>query len=397
MQRLDEIGTDATYPADSGMARGDLPGFARPVLSRASILGRSLANRAVVAPMSRVSAAEGGLATKRMQEYYGAFARGGFAVVITEGTYTDTAASQGYDRQPGIATERQAQAWRPIANELRKAGTVAIMQLMHAGALSQRTGAKVRTIAPSRVQPRGRMMTEYGGSGPYRLPSEMTERDIWSVSEGFAQAARHALLAGFDGIEIHAANGYLLDQFNTTYTNQRTDRYGVTPENRIRLTAQIVERIRAASPDDFIVGVRLSEAKVNDFGYRWPGEQLEAATIFTTLASDGASYFHLAGEGRGFHDAVETMTEPFTTLARRLTGLPVIANGGLGDPDVADEVIRGEHADLVAIGRTALANPDWPGRVERGSAIAPFSPEILSPSASISNSDRWLKSREEAA
>ena len=388
---------DARHLTDSGIARADLNGLTRPVLSSASFFGRSLANRAVVAPMSRVSAAEGGLATKRMQEYYGAFARGGFAVVITEGTYTDTAASQGYDRQPGIATERQAQAWRPIANELRKAGTVAIMQLMHAGALSQRTGAKVRTIAPSRVQPRGRMMTEYGGSGPYRLPSEMTEGDIWSVSEGFAQAARHALLAGFDGIEIHAANGYLLDQFNTTYTNQRTDRYGVTPENRIRLTAQIVERIRAASPDDFIVGVRLSEAKVNDFGYRWPGEQVEAATIFTRLASAGASYFHLAGEGRGFRDAVQTMTEPFTTLARRLTGLPVIANGGLGDPDVADEVIRGGHADLVAIGRTALANPDWPGRVELGSAIAPFNPEMISPSASIDNSDHWLKSRGEAA
>ncbi len=114
-----------------------------------------------------MSAAEGGLATKRMQEYYGAFARGGFAVVITEGTYTDTAASQGYDRQPGIATEGQAEAWHPIASEIRDAGALAIMQLMHAGALSQRTGRKGRTIAPSRIQPRGRMMTEYGG--PVRI------------------------------------------------------------------------------------------------------------------------------------------------------------------------------------------------------------------------------------
>jgi len=384
---------DARHLTDSGMARADLNGLTRPVLSSASFFGRSLANRAVVAPMSRVSAAEGGLATERMQAYYGTFARGGFAVVITEGTYTDTDASQGYARQPGIATEGQAEAWHPVASEIRDAGGVAIMQLMHAGALSQRTGGKGRTIAPSRVRPRGRMMTEYGGSGPYRLPSAMAESDIKSVRDGFARAASRALLAGFDGIEIHAANGYLLDQFNTTYTNQRTDRYGVTPENRIRLTAEIVETIRSATPNDFIVGVRLSEAKVNDFEYRWPGRQGEAATIFTTLASAGASYFHLAGEGRGFRDAVETMTEPFTTLAGRLTGLPVIANGGLGDPDLADEVIRGGHADLVAIGRTALSNPDWPGRIESRSPITPFNHEMLSPSASIDNSDRWLTSR----
>jgi len=370
-------------------------GVVRPVLSSTSFFGRSLPNRAVLAPMSRVSAAEGGLATKRMQEYYGAFARGGFAIVITEGTYTDTDASQGYDRQPGIATEPQAEAWRSVANEIRATGAVAIMQLMHAGALSQRTRGNRRTIAPSRIRARGLMMPSYGGSGPYRLPSAMTEGDIRSAREGFARAASRTLDAGFDGIEIHAANGYLLDQFNTTYTNQRTDHYGGTPENRIRLTAEIVDTIRSAAPSDFIVGVRLSEAKVNDFEYRWPGGQDEATTIFSTLASVGVSYFHMAGEGRGFRDAIGSTTEPFTTLARRLTGLPVIANGGLGDPALADEVIRDGHADLIAIGMTALSNPDWPGRIERGSTIAPFNPEMLSPSATIENSDLWLNSRGE--
>ncbi len=382
----------------SAIATNDLTkGFTRPVLSSASFFGRSLPNRTVVAPMSRVSATEGGLATERMQRYYGAFARGGFAVVITEGTYTDADASRGYDRQPGIATQVQAETWRPIANEIRAAGAVAILQLMHAGALSQRTLKKGRTIAPSRIQPRGQMMPEYGGTGPYPLPLEMTEDDIRSVREGFARGARRARDVGFDGIEIHAANGYLLDQFNTAYTNQRTDRYGGTSENRIRLTAEIVESTRRAIPDDFIVGVRLSEAKVNDFGYRWPGGPVEAATIFTTLVSAGASYIHMAGEGRGFRDAIGRSTEPLTTLARRLTGLPVIANGGLGDPDLADEVIRGGHADLIASGRAALANPDWPRRIERGSTVTPFNREMLSPSASIENSDRWLESREDAA
>ena len=379
-------------------AKSDLTkSLTRSVLSPASLLGRSLPNRTVIAPMSRVSATEDGLATERMQRYYGAFARGGFAVVITEGTYTDEDTSQGYNRQPGIATQAQADAWRPVANEIHAAGAVAIIQLMHAGSLSQRTPDKRRTIAPSRIQPCGQMMPEYGGSGPYPLPVEMTDGDIRSVREGFVRAAVRARDVGFDDVEIHAANGYLLDQFNTTYTNQRTDRYGGTPGNRIRLTAEIVETIRSAIPNDFIVGVRLSEAKVNDFEYRWPGGSDEAATIFTTVASAGASYIHMAGEGRGFRDAIGSSTETFTKLARRLTRLPVIANGGLGDAELADEVIRAGHADLIAIGRAALANPDWPRRVERGSTIAAFNHEMLSPGASIENSDRWLRSRGNAA
>ncbi len=263
---------DAKHQVALRIARNDLTKrLTHPLLSSASFLGRSLPNRTVVAPMSRVSAAEGGLATQRMQRYYAAFARGGFAVVITEGTYTDTDASQGYDRQPGMATPAQAEAWRPVANEIRAAGAVAIMQLMHAGGLSQRTPVIGRTIAPSRIQPRGQMMPEYGGSGPYPVQLAMTKDDIRSVRDGFARAARRARNVGFDGIEIHAANGYLLDQFNTTYTNPRTDRYGGPPEKRIRLTAEIVETIRSAAPNDFIVGVRVSEAKVNDFYYRWPG------------------------------------------------------------------------------------------------------------------------------
>jgi len=367
------------------------------VLSPVSMHGRCLPNRTVVAPMSRVSATADGRATLEMRRYYGDFARGGFGIVITEGTYTDANASQGYDCQPGIATEAQAEAWRPVSKEIREAGAIAIMQLMHAGSLSQRTLRRGRTIAPSQIQPRGRMMPEYGGSGPYRLPTEMTLDDIRAVREGFARAAKRAREAGFDGVEIHAANGYLLDQFNTTYTNRRTDQYGGKPENRIRLASEVIEAVRTAIPTDFIVGVRVSEAKVNDFEYRWPGGTKEAATIFTALAAAGASYIHMAGEGRGFREALEDNAEPYTKLARRLTGLPVTANGGLGDPRLADQVIQQGYADLVAIGRAALANPDWPKRIQQGTRIMPFSPAMLSPNATIENSTRWLKSQEHAA
>lgn len=362
--------------------------LSRPVLSPVEMFGRRLRNRLAVAPMTRVSAHGDGLATDRMKDYYRDFARGGFAIVITEGTYTDKDASQGYDRQPGITDRRQANSWAPIATAISDHGSLAIMQLMHAGALSQKQEPG-RTIAPSAVPPLGEMMPAYGGSGPYRLPSAMTTTDLAEVRNGFVAAARRARRAGFHGVEIHAANGYLLDQFITEYTNRRDDEYGGSVSARIRYPAEIVAAVRDASPDDFVVGVRVSEAKVNDFNYRWGGKS-EAETIFVALAEAGASYIHVAGEGRGFRESSSDKREPLSTMARRITGLPVIANGGLHDPDLADDVILDEHADLIALGRAALATPDWPRRIANGERVVAFENEIISPSASIQNTDAWF-------
>ena len=365
----------------------------RPILSEVELFGRTLRNRLSVAPMSRVSATDDGFATNRMKRYYREFARGGFGIVITEGTYTDEDASQGYDRQPGIANEQQETSWAPVASAIGEAGSLAIMQLMHAGALSQGQSHTGRTIAPSAVQPLGEMMPEYGGSGPYRLPTAMTASDLAQVREGFVAAAARARRAGFDGVEIHAANGYLLDQFITQYTNLRDDEYGGSPTARIRYTAEIVAAVRKSSPADFVVGVRVSEAKVNDFQYRWPAGAAEARTIFTALAESGASYIHMAGEGRGFREYISGQQEPLTTVARRMTGLPVIANGGLHDPDLADAVIQGGHADLIALGRAALATPDWPRKLAKGEPVPPFDHGMISPSASIENTDAWIDRR----
>ncbi len=363
---------------------------ASALLSEVDLFGRTLQNRLVVAPMSRVSAIDGGLASDRMKTYYRDFASGGFGIVITEGTYTDEDASQGYDRQPGIANEEQAVAWAPIASAIADARGFAIMQLMHAGALSQRQSRTDRIIAPSAVQPLGKMMPEYGGSGLYRLPTAMTPNDLAEVRDGFVAAAARARQAGFHGVEIHAANGYLLDQFLTRYTNRRDDVYGGSAAARIRYAAEIVNAVRRSLPPDFVVGVRISEAKVNDFKYRWPGGAAEAETIFSVLAEAGASYIHMAGEGRGFRESTSSEKEPMTSLARRVTGLPVIVNGGLDDPDLANEVIKGGYADLNAIGRAALATPDWPRRIEQGDPLIAFDPEMISPSACIENTDEWF-------
>lgn len=199
--------------------------------------GLSLSNRLAVAPMTRVSATADGHATKQMADYYEAFAAGGFGLVITEGIYTDNAHAQGYLFQPGLADDAQRDAWRTAVDRVHAHGGRVVAQLMHAGALSQGNAHRITTKGPSAVLPAGQQMAFYRGEGPYRIPEAMSADDISEAVEGFAQAARRAQEAGFDGVEVHGANGYLLDQFLTAHTNLREDCYGGSLANRLRLTS----------------------------------------------------------------------------------------------------------------------------------------------------------------
>jgi 2,4-dienoyl-CoA reductase-like NADH-dependent reductase (Old Yellow Enzyme family) len=361
-----------------------------PALRPGRIGALQLANRLAVAPMTRVSAAPDGTPTPEMAEYYGAFAQGGFGLVITEGTYTDTAYSQGYLNQPGLVSERHVAAWREVTAQVHGAGTPIVAQLMHAGALSQGNPYRSQTAGPSAVTPLGEKMPEYGGHGPWPAPNEMSETDIKEAVGGFAAAAANARAAGFDGVEVHAANGYLLDQFLTDYTNRREDAYGGPAANRVRLTAEVVAAIRAEVGPDWCVGVRLSQTKVNDFRYRWPGGARDAETIFTALADAGATYLHIASEGR---DWIETARldggVTITGLARRVSGLPVIANGGMHRPEQAARVLEDGHADVLSLARGALANPDLPRRLAEGRALEEFDHAMLHPMATLDNARRW--------
>jgi NADH:flavin oxidoreductase / NADH oxidase family/Histidine kinase-, DNA gyrase B-, and HSP90-like ATPase len=173
-------------------------------------IGRvQLKNRLSVAPMTRVSAMADGTPTARMVEYYQAFAAGGFGLIVTEGTYPDDRFSQGYFNQPGIVTRSHVDGWRRITDAVHEADGVIFLQIMHAGALSQCNRA---TIAPSAVKPLGTKMPEYGGTGEFPIPNAMSKLDLQQTVESFANAASRAEVARFDGIEIHGANGYLLDQ-----------------------------------------------------------------------------------------------------------------------------------------------------------------------------------------
>lgn len=356
------------------------------ILSPTDINPIKLKNRLAVAPMTRVSATESGNATTTMARYYERFAKGGFGLVITEGIYTDQKFSQGYSCQPGISDEEQAQAWLAVTRSIHDHGAIVFAQLMHAGALSQGNRFTGRSAAPSAIRPKGTQMAFYYGEGQYPMPSAMTDEDIADVIEGFAQAAARTVdIAGFDGIEIHGANGYLLDQFLTDYTNMRDDRWGANVRARLELTLEVIKAVKqvaGAHP----VGVRISQGKVNDFDHKWAGSEADAEVIFGTLADANVDFIHVT-EREAWQPAFANNEASLVKLARRFAAdIPIIANGGLHNPADANIALR-DGADLIAIGKAALANPDLPLRLAGGQPLANFEPSILGPIANIKASE----------
>lgn len=359
-----------------------------PALKETTLHGHPLSNRFALAPMTRVSADADGTPTDLMVQYYQSFAAGGFPLLITEGTYTDPISAQAYPHQPGLVTDRHQQGWKKITHAVHATGGRIILQLMHGGALSQHLPVPV---SASSIQPLGKMLAGYSPQqGPYLVPRALSLSEIDAIIKGFADTARRAEQAGFDGIEVHGANGYLLDQFLTAETNHRTDQYGGSLENRARLIKDIIQAIKTQVHADFIVGVRLSQAKVNDHDYFWPNGVEDATIIFTTVAAAGADYIHFASESKGFHYNSYTQDGvSLPKLARTLTGLSIIANGGLQDPEISQNVIEEGHADLIAIGKTALLNPDLPGKLKQGQDVIPFTFDVFKYGVTLADQTRW--------
>ncbi|CAB3912950.1 NADH oxidase [Achromobacter aegrifaciens] len=356
--------------------------------------GLTLANRLAVAPMTRVSATEDGRATPQMADYYAAFAAGGFGLVITEGIYTDRAHAQGYLFQPGLTDDAQRDAWRAVVDRVHAHGGRIVAQLMHAGALSQGNPYRGTTKGPSAVQPKGQQMAFYRGDGPYRTPEAMSDEDIAEAIDGFAQAARRAQEAGFDGVEIHGANGYLLDQFLTTHTNLRTDRYGGNLDNRLRLTLEVIQAVRQATGQRYVVGVRSSQGKVNDFTHKWEGGEADAAQIYRTLGAQPIDYLHTT-EFEAWRPAFGDQGPSLAALARRHVAVPVLANGSLHDPMAANGMMARQEADFVSLGRGALTHSDWPARLRAGAAMESFDRGLLAPIADLANAARHREARPE--
>ena len=344
-------------------------------------------NRFIVAPMTRVSANPEGTPNNEMQNYYVDYALGGFGLIITEGTYFDELHSQGYENQPGIANQSHVEGWRKIVDAVHKQNVPIIQQLLHAGALIQKNRYVSHAISPSPIQPVGEMAPRYIGSGRFPIPREIEKDEIKQVIRSYGDAAARSMEAGFDGIEIHGANGYLPDQFLTTYTNKREDEFGGTLENRLRFHCEVVKEVRKSIGTNATLGIRISQTKINDFEHEWPGQVNDAKIIFSRIAEAGPDYIHISTH-KGLVEVFDSKRN-LASLAKEYSGITVIGCGGLHDHIKAQRVLEDGDADFIAIGKGALADPALPNKISTGTSPSIFDPDMISPVATISNTRDW--------
>ena len=344
-------------------------------------------NRFIVAPMTRVSANPEGTPNNEMQNYYVDYALGGFGLIITEGTYFDELHSQGYENQPGIANQSHVEGWRKIVDAVHKQNVPILQQLLHAGALIQKNRYVSHAISPSPIQPVGEMAPRYIGSGRFPIPREIEKDEIKQVIGSYGDAAARSMEAGFDGIEIHGANGYLPDQFLTTYTNKREDEFGGTLENRLRFHCEVVKEVRKSIGTNATLGIRISQTKINDFEHEWPGQVNDAKIIFSRIAEAGPDYIHISTH-KGLVDVFNSKRN-LASLAKEYSGITVIGCGGLHDHIKAQGVLEDGDADFIAISKGALADSALPNKISAGTRPSEFNPEMISPVATISNTRNW--------
>lgn len=324
-----------------------------------TIAGKQLTNRIAMAPMTR-SRAYGPDAgpTSLMAAYYAQ--RAGAGLIVTEGTQPSVV-GQGYPNTPGLHSAEQITAWRRVTDAVHEAGGVIVAQLMHTGRIGHPSLLPdgMVPVGPSAVAATGQVYT-VDGMKDYVTPVELTEDGIAETIADFARAARNAIDAGFDGVEVHGANGYLLHQFLSTNANLRTDRWGGSIEGRIRLTTDVVRAV-ADAIGAHRVGLRISPANpLNDIvedGYRETYVALVEA-----LEPIGLAYLHAMEMGP------QTDRDLTVELRKRFSGSfilnPSTPDGFTGVDELA--LVEDGTADMVSFGALFLANPDLPARLAAG-------------------------------
>jgi N-ethylmaleimide reductase len=327
----------------------------------------TLKNRMVMAPLTRNRAGANGVPQRLNLEYYRQRASAG--LIISEGSQI-SAAAVGYPATPGIHSPEQVAGWRAITDAVHQAGSRMFLQLWHCGRVSHPSllPGGMAPVAPSAIKPAGEVMT-YEGMRPYETPHALTLEEIPGIIEQYRHASRCALEAGFDGVEIHAANGYLLDQFLRDGSNRRSDAYGGDIAKRARLMLEVTEAVCEVWGADR-VGIRLSPLQpFNDMRDSDP----EATFSYAVAALNrfGLAYLHVTEMGSNAPGAAGPAFD--LGKLRRIWRGTYIINGGY-DRTRGDAALAAGEADLVAFGVPFLANPDLPARFARGAALNPADP-----------------------
>ena len=322
------------------------------LLSDFNLNNLSLKNRLVMAPMTRSRAGSERMPNALMAEYYAQ--RAGAGLIISEGT-TISKQANGWLHTPGIYTPEQVEAWKQVVDAVHAKGTPIFLQLWHTGRASHSSFQENNQlpVAPSAIRIEGSEAHTPDGKKPHEIPRALETAEVSQVVEDYRQAAANAKEAGFDGVEIHGANGYIIDEFLQSKTNQRTDKYGVSLENRFRFLKEIVESILTVW-DARRVGVRLSpNGNYNDMGS--PDYRETFTYVAQQLNSYGLGYLHIMdGLGFGFHELGEPMT---LAELRKIYNGTLIGNCGY-DKESAEKTIAANEADLIAFGRPFISNPD---------------------------------------
>jgi N-ethylmaleimide reductase len=319
----------------------------------------SLRNRVVMAPMTRSRAADGNIPTDLMAEYYGQ--RAGAGLIITEGT-SPSPNGTGYPRIPGVWSQAQVAGWRKTTDAVHTRGGRIFVQLMHTGRighpLNLPAGAEV--LAPSAVAAEGEMHTDAKGMQPHPVPRAMTDGEVRAAIEEYIHASRNAIAAGFDGVELHGANGYLVEQFLSPRTNRRSDAWGGSVEKRQRFAVEVAKAAAVAIGGEK-VGIRLSPYGANGDMKPYPEIEETYTTLLPRLASAGIQYVHVVDHSSM---GAPTVPEDLKRALRREWPRTFILGGGF-DRATAEDALNEGRADLIAFGRQFLANPDLVTRLER--------------------------------
>lgn len=337
------------------------------LLSPFSLQHLELKNRISLAPMTRGRSGSDRIPNELMAQYYRQ--RSGAGLIITEAT-TISPQANGWVDSPGIYTDAMTEGWKPVVEAVHQSGSKIFMQLWHTGRASHSDFHDGQLpVAPSAIAIQGDGVHTPSGKKPHETPRELETEELPGIVADYARAAANAKSAGFDGVEVHSANGYLLDSFLQSKTNQRSDQYGSSVENRYRLLDEVVTAVTDVFPANE-VAVRLSpNGAFNDMGS--PNYREQFTYVIEQLNRFGLSYLHVMdGLAFGFHDLGDPMT---LGDVRKIYDHPVMGNCGYTLSSATQAVENGD-ADMIAFGRPYISNPDLVHRFTEGIELAPDAP-----------------------
>jgi N-ethylmaleimide reductase len=329
------------------------------LLTPGRVGGFDTTNRLMMAPMTRSRALAGGVPSELAISYYSQRASAG--VISTEGT-APSAVGLGYARTPAVHSQEQVAAWKRITDAVHARGGRMFMQFMHVGRIANSLNRYTDEppVAPSVVKAAGQIWTDQSGLQDYDTPRALELSEIPGVIEEFAQATRNALAAGFDGVELHSASGYLPMQFLSTGTNKRTDAYGGGVNNRIRFVVEALEAMIAAAGSSGRVGIKISPAMpFNDCTDDDPIETY--TTLVKAISPLNLAYLHV----------LRTVIPNTFELLRPLFNGPFAAGGGF-DRETGNALLASGGADHIVYGKLFTSNPDLPERFAAGAPLTPW-------------------------